>query len=155
MPASRYSAVVDAPVDAVWRRLADLSAWPDWLRAPYAGREVALERGEPGAGSRFFMKGALPFRLFARITEWRVNERLAFEIYGSEYPSDRLFFGRALISVDLEGTGDGRTLVLCTHELQGRGIAGRVYAATVMRLFLRRNVRWVVRGLGSRVASAG
>jgi uncharacterized protein YndB with AHSA1/START domain len=155
MPTSSYSAVIRAPAYIVWRHLADLRSWPQWLRAPYAGREVVLESGPPGEGSRFTFQGVLPFRLFAEITEWREHERLAFRIYDSEYPSDRLFLGSAAISVDLEKIDDDRTRARCVHQLWGKGTAGRVYAAVVMRPFLWRNVRWIVRGLKARVTSQG
>jgi hypothetical protein len=99
------------------------------------------------------MRGRLRYRLFARVTDWRPERRLAFEIYRSEYPLDRLFFGRAEISVALEpAAAGGRTRVTCEHRLWGRGAAGRVYASTVMRPFLRANVQSIVDSLAAACA---
>ncbi len=148
MPSARHSAVAKAPAEALWQRLADLESWPRWLRVPYAGERVAITSDSPtGAGTEFVLKGRLPARLFARITEWQEARLLAFEIYRSEYPSDRLVFGRANIRIELEEAGEGRTRVTCRHELEGRGLAGRLYAATVMRPFLSSSAHGIVDSL--------
>ena len=146
MPTARQSAVVNAAAAAVWERLAGLPSWPRLLHLQYADESVTLD-GEPGPGTEFVMKGRLPYRLFASITGWQPQRRLEFEIYRSEYPSDRFTFGRALISIDLEPEADGRTRVTCEHRLWGRGIIGRLYAATVMRPFLKANVQRILDGL--------
>jgi hypothetical protein len=93
------------------------------------------------------MKGRLSYRLFARVTEWQPEQRLEFEIHRSEYPSDRLTFGRAVISIGLEPLEDGRTRVTCEHTLWHRGPVGKAYAATVMRPLLKSNVQRIVDGL--------
>ena len=148
MPSARHSAVCAAPVSVLWTRLEDLGSWPRWLRAPYAGQSVTLASAAPARpGAEFVMKGRLPYRLFARITEWQPERRLGFEIYRSEYPSDSLTFGRARIAIDLEPLPDGRTRVTCEHRLWGRGLAGRLYAATVMRPFLKANVQRIIDSL--------
>jgi hypothetical protein len=100
------------------------------------------------SGAEFTMKGRrLPYRLFARITDWQPERRLAFEIHRSEYPSDRLTFGSAAITITLERLEDGRTRVTCEHMLKHRGPIGVAYAATVMRPFLKSNVQRIVDGL--------
>jgi len=147
MPAARCSACTGVPVAAVWSGLADISSWPRLLHLPYASESVVLDSGPPALGSEFVMKGTLPYRLFARITDWQPERRLEFEIYRSEYPSDRLTFGRARISIELEAMDDGRSRVTCEHRLWGRGLAGRVYAATVMRPLLKSNVQRFIDGL--------
>src|SRR2546426_839102 len=150
MSAARYSAVTSLPASALWPKLADIGSWPRWLRAPYADEhvEIALpERGGEAIRSEFTLKGRLPYRLFARITEWQPERLLRFEIYHSEYPSDRLTFGHASISIGLGPAEQGMTCVSCEHRLLGKGPAGRVYAATVMRPFLRANVRRIVANL--------
>jgi hypothetical protein len=95
------------------------------------------------------MKGRLSYGLFARITEWQPESRMAFEIYRSEYPSDRLTFRRAVISIDLEPLDDGRTRVTCEHTLWHRNPVGKAYAATVMRPLLKSNVQRIVDGLAA------
>jgi hypothetical protein len=93
------------------------------------------------------MKGRLSYRLFARVTDWQPERRLEFEIHRSEYPSDRLTFARAAISITLEPLGDSGTRVTCEHTLWHRGPVGRAYAATVMRPFLKSNVQRIIDGL--------
>jgi hypothetical protein len=99
------------------------------------------------------MKGRLAYRLFGRITDWQPESRLAFEIYRSEYPSDRLTFGRAVISIDLEPLDKERTRVTCEHALWHRNPVGKAYAATIMRPFLKANVQRIVDGLVSVTAA--
>jgi len=151
MPSARASAIADAPVSAVWALLADIERWPRWLRVPYADQAVSVSSaGPPRAGAEFTLQGKLPFRLFARVSEWQEGRRLAFEIYRSEYPSDRFFFRRAAIAIDLEELG-GHTRVTCTHSVWGRGVLGRLYMATAFRPFLRSSARGFVRSLRSSV----
>ena len=152
MPRARSSAVLNAPGTAVWARLADLERWPRWLRVPYADTVVIVTGAAPlGDGTELTLQGKLPFRLFARIKEWEESRRLAFEIYRSEYPSDRFFFRRAVIAIDLATLDDNRTRVTCTHTVQGRGLLGRLYMATVFRPFLIASARGFVQGLRSSV----
>lgn len=146
MPTARHTAVANASAAEIWIRLANLHSWPDLLHLPYADESVIVE-GHAGPGAEFVMKGRLPHRIFARITDWQPERRLEFEIYRSEYPSDRLTFDRAVIAISLEALDDGRTKVTCEHALQHRGPAGRAYAATVMRPFLKSNVQRIVDGL--------
>jgi len=146
MPTACHSAVANASASDLWARLSDLPSWPRLLLLPYADEFVTLD-GEPSVGAEFVMKGRLSYRLFARITDWQPERRLEFEIHRSEYPSDRLTFGRAVISILLDPLDDVRTRVTCEHVLLGRGPAGRAYAATVMRPFLKSNVQRIVDGL--------
>ena len=75
-------------------------------------------------------------------------EQLATEYQGKvKIAKDRFTVGRARISIDLEPEADGRTRVTCEHRLRGRGIIGRLYAATVMRPFLKANVQRILDGL--------
>ncbi len=148
MPAARHTSIADAPVDSVWRRLADIESWPHWLHVPYASRSVQIVSRPPiGVGTEFILKGRLRFALFARITDWSVTRRLEFEIHRSEYPSDRLFFKRALIRIDLAALDAQRTRIHCTHRLEGKGRAGRLYAGIVMRPFIASNLRRIVDSL--------
>jgi hypothetical protein len=115
--------------------------------------EALVGQGDYGSldiasGAEFTMKGRrLPYRLFARITDWEPERLLAFEIHRSEYPSDRLTFDSAVITVALAPLEDGRTRVTCEHMLKHRGPIGGAYAATVMRPFLKANVQRIVDGL--------
>lgn len=149
MPIARCSALVDRPPDVVWQQLADLASWPHWMLVPYASESVSvISAGEPVAGTEFVMRGRrMKWRLFARITEWMPERQLAFEIYRSEYPSDRFTFGRAVIRIDLEPADQGRTRVICEHRLEGLGLLGRLYAATVMRPLIKTNAQRMVDGL--------
>lgn len=148
MPASRSSATIDAPVETVWARLADIASWPRWLGVPYASESVTIaDAASPRVGTEFVLQGSLPFRLFARITEWREEQLLAFEIYRSEYPSDRLFFQRASVAIELRKLDEASTRATCTHRVEGKGIIGKLYMATVFRPFLISNTRRVVRSL--------
>lgn len=144
MPVALASGVVDAPVEAVWGLLADLESWTRWMRVAYATESVSVaSEGAVGAGTEFVMKGRLRSRLFARVAEWAPERRFAFEIHRSEYPSDRLTFGRAIITIDLESAGE-RTRVTCEHRLEGRGLRGRLYAAMVMRPLIKTNAQRIV-----------
>ncbi len=156
MPSASHSAIVKATPDAVWGRLADIESWPRWLRVPYASESAVLaSRAPAGAGTEFTLKGSMKARLFARVTEWQDKRHLAFEIYRSEYPSDRLFFGRAVISIELEALASS-TKVTCRHSLEGKGFVGRLYAAVVMRPFLKTNVQRMADSLAAAVrARAG
>jgi hypothetical protein len=166
MPSASRSAVAHASAADVWTRLADLTSWPHLLHLQYADESVTFvdpttgvgfqpDVGKSGAGANpdvskgaeFVMKGRLSYRLFARVTDWQPERRLEFEIHRSEYPSDRLTFGRAIIAITLEPLDENRTRVTCEHTLWGRGPAGRAYAATVMRPFLKSNVQRIVDGL--------
>jgi Polyketide cyclase / dehydrase and lipid transport. len=148
MVTAHHSVTAGAPVEALWKRLADLQSWPRWLRVPYATQSVSITSAQrTGLGTEFTMKGQLPYRLFALITEWKELRRLGFEIYRSDYPSDRWFFARASIAVELEPINDRHTVVRCTHILEGRGFLGRLYARIVMRSFLHRNTRQIVGSL--------
>ena len=143
---ARHSAIARAPPGVLWARMADLESWPRWLHVPYAGESVTLA-SPADSGAEFVMKGRLAYRLFARVTDRQPERRLEFEIYRSEYPSDRLTFGHARIAIELEPLEGGRTRVKCEHRLWGRGVAGRLYAATVMRPFLATNVQRIVDAL--------
>ncbi len=145
MPTAHHSAAVQAPVEALWARLADLESWPRWLLVPYASEAVTIASPGPTAvGTEFVLKGRMKARLFARITELEDRRHLAFEIYRSEYPSDRLFFGRPSISIELETVDAAHTRIKCTHRLEGKGAIGKLYAAVVMRPFLAVNVQRIV-----------
>lgn len=148
MPVATHSAVVDAAPAALWPLLADLESWPRWMGAPYASRSVRIiSQGPIGSGTEFVMKGRLKARLFARVLDWAPEKRLAYEIHRSEYPSDRLFFRRAVVCVALAPEGERRTRITCTHELTGRGFLGHIYAATLMRPLMKTNVQRIVDGL--------
>lgn len=120
------------------------------MQAPYASESVTITSGTPpGVGTEFVMKGRLRSRLFARVIEWEEEKQLAFEIYRSEYPSDRLTFERSVISIQLEPLDGGRTRVRCSHLLAGKGALGRLYAATVMRPLIATNVRRILDSLAA------
>ena len=147
MPTARHSVIVAAPAGAVWARLADVASWPRWLRAPYASESVTVANSPVGVGTEFVLKGSLPFRLFASVTEWREEQLLSFQIYRSEYPSDRLFFERAVITIELDRLDETRTRATGIHRVAGKGLLGTLYMATVFRPFLMSNVRRFVRSL--------
>ena len=144
---------MSAQQEAIWERLADLRSWPRWLGVPWAAESVQLEATEKEEmlGAVVVFKGRLPYRLFATITDWRPPRRLALRIYRSEYPSDRLTFRCAEISIELAEVDDRRTQVICKHVLFGKGPAGALYAATIMRLFLKSNVQRMLDGLAAAV----
>src|SRR3989304_3380874 len=103
MPSASYSEMVEAPIEALWQRLADIESWPRWLRAPYASESVAIATPAPlSPGTELVLQGRLSSRLFARITAGQEGRLLGFEVYRSEYPSDRLFFRWAAIAIELE-----------------------------------------------------
>ena len=152
MPRARHVAIIPAPVGVLWARLGDLEGWPRWLRVPYASESVSIASSTPTAlGTEFTLKGRMAYRLFARISQWEEERRLAFEVYRSEYPSDRLFFKRAVIDIELERLDEGRTRVTCTHRAEGKGLVGKLYMAVVMRPFLSTNVRCIVDSLDQAV----
>ena len=153
MPAARHTAIAKATPNVLWEKLADLESWPRWVGVPWAAESVQLEATEKEEmlGAVVVFKGRLPYRLFATITDWRPPRRLAFKIYRSEYPSDRLTFRWAEISIELAEVDDRRTQVICKHVLLGKGPAGALYAATIMRLFLKSNVQRMLDGLAAAV----
>ncbi len=152
MPRAQYSQAVDAPAQDLWAKLSDVEAWPRWLRVPYADGSVRLTDRAATPGSEVVLQGRrLPFRLFGRLVECEEARRLAIEIERSEYPSDRLFFRRARITVHLASVDDRRTRVNCAHEVEGKGPLGALYMASVFRPFLRANVRAIVRSLAEAV----
>lgn len=152
MARARHSAVIAASIAVLWARLSDLEGWPRWLRVPYASEAVSITSSPPAAvGTEFSLKGRLAYRLFARISRWEEGRCLAFEIHRSQYPSDRLFFKRAVIAIELEGLDEGRTRVTCTHRAEGKGPWGGLYMAVVMRPFLSANVHWITDSLGQAV----
>jgi len=139
-------------VETVWSLLVGLESWPRWLRVPYASESITVDSaGPPHVGTGFTLKGQWSFRLFARVEQLEEMRLLAFEIESSEYPSDRLFFKRARISIELSKVDQGRTRVTCTHWVEGKGLLGRLYMATAFRPFLRSNVRRVVRSIADSV----
>jgi hypothetical protein len=145
--------VIDAAVGPIWALLADLESWPKWIRVPYLTESVTISStGTTETGTEFVLKGRLKSRLFARIVEWMPERRLAFEVYRSEYPSDRLTFGRALITIDFESLDEQHTRVTCEHWLEGRGAQGRIYAATVMRPLIATNAQRIVDSLAQAFA---
>ena len=148
MPSASHSATVSAPIDALWDRLAAIESWPRWLTAPYADQSVTLAPpAPPRAGTELVLKGRFSYRLFARITDWQDGRLLSFEVYRSEYPSDRLFFRRAAIAIELEKLDEVHTRVTCRHQVEGSGVLGMLYMATAFRPFLRANVRRIVQDL--------
>lgn len=102
---SSSGVVVDAPVDRVWRVMADVAAWPSW-----ASHLQVLELGavRPGA----------PFR-------WRLNgvtirSRFAVVAEGRELTWTGVFFGyQAVDRHVLEPVADGRTRVTAEESLSG------------------------------------
>ena len=124
--------------------MADVERWPRWIGAPYASESVAWE---PPGGSTFVLKGRLPYKLSARLSERDEPRAFRFEFTASEYPSDRLFLAHAEAAFDLEAVDADRTAVTYTHAAEGRGLLGRAYMATVFRLFLMRNASRIVAGL--------
>ncbi len=150
MPTARHAAVIAAPVSDLWSLLASLESWPRWMHVPYVSESVRVtSEGPAGPGAEFEMKGRLGSRLFARVTAWEEERRLEYEIYRSEYPSDRLTFGRAVITIVLEPLGPDRTKATCEHRLEGKGLAGRAYAATVMRPLIKANAQRIVDSLAA------
>ena len=148
MPRASHSATVEAPIEGLWQRLADIESWPRWLSAPYVSESVASATpAPPSPGTELVLKGRLRYRLFARITDWQKERLLGFEVYHSEYPSDRLFFRRAAIAIELEELDEAHTRLTCRHEVEGRGVLGRLYMATAFRPFLSANVRRIVQDL--------
>ena len=152
MPSASHSATVEAPIEALWERLAGIELWPTWLSAPYASESVTIASPAPAKpGAELVLKGRFTYRLFARITEWQERRLLAFEVYRSEYPSDRLFFRRACIAIELERLDEARTRVTCRHDAEGKGVLGRLYMATAFRPFLIANVRRIASDLARAV----
>jgi hypothetical protein len=139
---------IEAPVARVWALIADIERWPRWIDAPYASESVAWEpAGPPAVGSAFVLRGRLPYRLSARVTEWDEQRSFRFEVTASEYPSDRLFLARAEAGFRLESLDAQHTRVTYEHIAEGRGLIGRAYMATLFRLFLMRNASRVIAGL--------
>lgn len=152
MPSESHSATIDTPVEAVWNILVGIESWPRWLHVPYASESVTVLSAAPTeVGTEFILKGRLSFRLFARITQLEEMRLLAFEVHRSEYPSDRLFFKRASIAIELGKVNEGETRVTCTHWVDGKGLLGQLYMATAFRPFLITNVQRVVRSLAQAV----
>ncbi len=148
MPSQSHSATIRAPAETVWGLLVGIESWPRWLHVPYASESVTIvSTGPIAVGTEFILQGRLSFRLFARVTQLKEMRLFAFETHRSEYPSDRLLFKRASISLELDQANDGETRVTCTHWVEGKGRLGQLYMATAFRPFLFLNVRRIVRSL--------
>ena len=123
--AGRYEYVsdwhLDAPVDAVWKALVDVEAWPSWW--PYVRRVQTLRAGQRGGAAEGI--GAI-----RRIT-WgsRLPYGFTLEVEAIESQRHRRLAGRA--TGGLEGTG--------VWELQPEGSTTRVRYTWTLAL----NTRWM------------
>ncbi|NQY56462.1 MAG: SRPBCC family protein [Ilumatobacteraceae bacterium] len=117
---------IDAPVEAVWARIADHETWPEWFAA--LDRVEVVGRGSGVGGGRRVTAARLP--VDEVFTAWDENEHFAFAIVRSKLP----ILQAMAESVRLEETDNGGCRVIYVQGLEARRGFGRVLGAVSRRL---------------------
>ena len=117
---------IDAPVEAVWARIADHETWPEWFAA--LDRVEVVGRGSGVGGGRRVTAARLP--VDEVFTAWDENEHCAFAIVRSKLP----ILQAMAESVRLEETDNGGCRVIYVQGLEARRGFGRVLGAVSRRL---------------------
>ncbi|MEM8618458.1 MAG: SRPBCC family protein [Actinomycetota bacterium] len=117
---------IDAPVDAVWARIADHETWPEWFAS--LDRVEVVGSGAGVGGGRRVTAARLP--IDEVFTAWDENEHFAFAIVRSKLP----ILQAMAESVRLESVGEGRSRVSYAIGLEARRGFGRVLRAVSKRL---------------------
>ncbi len=117
---------IDAPVEAVWARIADHETWPEWFTA--LDRVEVLGQGSGVGGGRRVTAARLP--IDEVFTAWDENEHFAFAIVRSKLPIVQAMAE----SVRLESIDGGGCRVTYTQGLEARRGFGRVLGAASKRL---------------------
>jgi len=118
---------IDAPPAAVWTRIADHVAWPEWFTAL---DEVVITLGATGVGGgRRVTASRLSFD--EEFTVWDEGEHFAFAVIGSRIP----IIAAMAESVRLEAVDGGCRVTYC-QGLQGR----RGFGSILDAIWTRQNV---------------
>lgn len=147
MPGIRTEVTVDAPPDAVWRRLADIADHVSWMADAAAIRFTGDTR--TGVGTTFECETRLgPLRTtdVMEVTEWRDAEVMGVRHAG-------LFTGTGRFV--LSPVGADRTRLTWDEDLRFPWWLGGPVGATVTRPILRAVWRGNLRRFAARVTSAG
>lgn len=107
----RSQAQIDAPVDKVWRTLADLGSIDKWN--PGVAKSYATSEATQGEGAtRHCDLESGNAQLEERAFDWREGEGFKIDVYKSSLP-----LKRNIVSFEIEPSGDG-TLVRVTADYQ-------------------------------------
>lgn len=117
---------IDAPVEAVWARIAEHETWPEWFTALDSVEVLGVGAGV--GGGRRVTANRLP--LDEEFTAWDENEHFAFAVVRSKLP----ILQAMAESVRLEPTEDGGCTVTYAQGLQAKRGFGFVLNAGAKRL---------------------
>ena len=111
MTVIRSQAKIDAPVDKVWRTLADLGSIDKWN--PGVAKSYATSEATQGEGAtRHCDLNTGNAQLEERAFDWREGKGFKIDIYKSSLP-----LKRNIVSFEIEPSGDG-TLANLTADYQ-------------------------------------
>jgi carbon monoxide dehydrogenase subunit G len=147
VPGIRTEVIIDAPPDAVWRRLADIADHVSWMADAAAIRFTGDDR--TGVGTTFECETRLgPLRTtdVMEVTEWREAAAMGVRHSG-------LFTGTGRF--ELSPAGAGRTRLTWNEDLRFPWWLGGPVGATVARPILRAVWRGNLRRFATRVTRAG
>lgn len=138
---------IDAPVDAVWRVLADIGSIASWNPGVVESR-VTSDAAEGVGSSRRCELGGRNY-LDEDVVEWRPNEAITFRIVASNMP-----FASADVAFALRSDG-GATAVSVSPEYTLKfGPIGRLMDAVMVRRMYRNGMVEMLAGLKDRVETA-
>ncbi|HEX6422028.1 MAG TPA: SRPBCC family protein [Acidimicrobiales bacterium] len=137
MPGIRVETTIEAPPEAVWRRLADIADHVSWMADAAAIRFTGDQRA--GVGTTFECETRVgPLRTLdvMEVTEWRDGEFMGVRHRGLVTGTGRFV---------LEPAGAGRTRLVWAEHLRFPwwmgGPVGAVLARPVLRALWRGNLR--------------
>jgi carbon monoxide dehydrogenase subunit G len=131
---------IEAPVDTVWRTLADLEAVQHYNPGVSSARCISTAREGIGAARHCDLKPKGWVR--ERVTVWEPGRALGLEVSDSEWP---IVFMRWRTELKPQG---GATLVAQDFEYQLKfGLLGKLMDAMMMRSKLNKGINDVFAGL--------
>jgi len=131
---------IDAPVDAVWRAIADLAAVDKFNPLVASARYISQQREGVGAARHCELKPK--GWVEERVWEWTPPRALGLEVSASEYP---VVFMSWRTELAPEGTATLMTQVM-SYKVKF-GVFGALLDALVMRRMLDRSIRKIFAGL--------
>ena len=150
MPTTSVGRVIDAPIEKVWRVVADFGKTSRYNPAVPVSYSIGDQESGLGARRRCEFDDAGEKFIEERIVEFdETSHRYTVELVGgtAKPPIDEVRVGISVVDL-----GDATTEITMTSDLVGRSLGRRIMAAVAVPM-MKRVTRQVVAGLDHYIAS--
>ncbi len=144
MSSFKTQTTIDAPIESIWRVLADIGSISTWNPGVVESHVTTHDIGGVGAGRHCDLGGRN--YLDEKVVEWEPERRLTMRIIGTNLP-----FRRADIRFTLQ-QGTGSTVVSVSPEYELKyGLVGMLLDALLVRRTYRKGMEALLSGLKEHV----